>query len=174
MTYYAPCQTCAVDRTTCDQKKKVAKALAGIWATSIKFRCPKREPKFHPGQRVLFDWRHYEPNDWGDSDRFDLRFAGTVVAEKGLRFIVRVDEGDCIDSSDGETIPASTVFKNDRLIIKVKPADMLPRDEPDRVICPECCAYEDETGRCHGHGDPKSWDSYWPSGCLRIPQEAKD
>lgn len=165
MTYYHPCKNCAADRATCSRRAEVAKVIAGASITSVKFRCADRKPMFYPGQRVSLSWRHYEPNDWGDSDELKMTFTGTVLMETRLRFIVRVDEGEC-QSSEDEKMEAKHVFRSDRLVIKVKPSDMTALDEPDRAICQSCAAYEGEGDRCHGYGRPNSWEGYWPDGCL--------
>ncbi|WP_299830619.1 hypothetical protein [uncultured Roseobacter sp.] len=126
---------------------------------------------FRPGQRIQFTWSHYEPNDWGDSDENKLIFTGTVVSESGLRFIVRVDDLDGLAADDAsEPMHPKMVFRNERLVIKLKPSDMSALNEERRTICQACCAYDGEIDRCHGQGDPRHWDSYWPSECLHLPQ----
>ncbi len=117
---------------------------------------------FRSGQRVSLLWRVFE-HFQDRTDEISVRFNATVIAENGLRFIVRVDDMDDLE----EGIPAKHVFRNESLIIKVKPSDLAQIDEPARVLCSECCAYEGEADRCLGYGDPKSWDSYWPSQCLK-------
>lgn len=164
MAYYKPCKNCAVDTTTCPRRAEIAKAIAGLSVTVINFQCGDRKALFHTGQRVQFKW-----NSWENSDEFfehhclALIYRGTVIEDRRLRFIVRVDDG---PSADEEQIEARDTFKSDNLVIKVKPSDMKALDEPDRQLCPSCSGYADENPRCQGWGNPGSLDGYWPVGCL--------
>lgn len=127
---------------------------------------------FHPGQRVSFPWSHWEPNDWGDSDENRMIFNGTVIYETGTKFVVRVDEMDGAPADENsEEMPSSMVFRNH--IIKVRTNELIALSEPDRTVCAACCGFESEVDKCHGYGDPKRWDAYWPTECLRNP-EAED
>lgn len=168
MAYYKPCKNCAVDKSSCLRRSEVAAGIAGLSVTVVNFRCGHREPLFHSGQRVRFIWTSWERGDYGDDHGIGLIYHGTVIEEKGLRFIVRVDDG---PSACGEEIAARDVFKNDTLVIKVKQSDMTALDEPDRALCPSCSAYEGEEGRCHGWAE---FDfSYWPDGCFKAERKVQ-
>lgn len=155
MAYYKPCKNCAADTATCPRRTEVAKAIFGLSVTVVNFRCLSRKEMFRPGQRVEFHWIDYGDGQF-EEDAVSLLFHGTVMEERGLRFIVRVDD----------TEDARGVFKSDSLVIKVKPSDMHALDEPDRPMCPSCCGYPGEKSRCQGWGNPGSLESYWPVGCL--------
>lgn len=165
MALYKPCQNCAVDAASCQTRQKVRAAISGLGVTSIKFACKERKPMFHPGQRVAFKWAVYgETGEYWDAEKVQCEFHATVMKEKGLRFIVRVDDGP--DHLDGE-ISAKDTFNNDNLVIKVKPSDMKALGQPDVAICQVCAKYEGEKG-CHGYGSKRDLYSYWPDECLRI------
>lgn len=167
MAYYKPCKNCASDKASCHRRRDVAAAIAGLSVTVVNFRCGVRTQLFRPGQRVRFVWTLWERNDFGEDDDFGLIYHGTVIEESGLRFIVRVDDA---PSVDGAKIAARDVFKNDSLVIKVKPSDMKALDEPDRALCPACSAYAGEEGRCQGWEGP-DFHSYWPDGCFKANRE---
>ena len=168
MTYYFPCRNCATDKTACKRRLEVKSALSGLNVTSIKFKCEDRKPMFGAGQRVSFAWKVYQDDCEGVQygEVYETEFVGTVISEanRGLRFIIRVDAV----NEYYDFIP-SEVFKNDNLIIKVKPVDMVALDEPNRSFCLGCFAYDlaDAKGRCQGH-DGVGWDRYIPDGCLRF------
>jgi len=165
MAYYKPCKNCAVDKSECPTRSRVAAGISGLHVTAINFRCDDRQPMFRLGQRVTFSWRVFcDDSDFGTDDESLVVFAGTVLEEHGLKFIVRVDDGPA--RSGDELLDAKDVFKSGRLIIKVKPSDMSALNEPDQVMCGACCAYDDEPTRCQGWGNPNSWDSYWPKECI--------
>lgn len=167
MAYYRPCKNCAVDNSTCPRRAALVGAISGQHVTSINFVCRDRQSMFRTGQRVSLRWVHWELNDYGDSDSLDLVFHGTVLIEKGTKFIVRVDDGPAVG---GEVLKeAKDVFNSDRLVIKIRPADMSALDEQDRSICTECTSYLGESGRCNGYGKPGAWDAYWPRGCIMPP-----
>jgi hypothetical protein len=165
MAYYKPCKNCASDKSTCARRAEVAAAIFGHSVTVINFRCADRKQMFHTGQRIGFRWTDYGDGQF-EEDAITLFYHGTVIEEKGLRFIIRVDDG---PSADAAQYQARDVFKSDNLVIKVKPSDMRALPEPDRTMCPACCAYPNESGRCQGWGEPGSWDNYWPDGCLQKP-----
>lgn len=160
MTHYATCFNCAVDKSACSRRAELQKALAGSHVTSVKFRCPDRQPHFTPGQRVAFDWKVWE-TDGDEESCIHLTFHGTVLQEKGSKFVVQVDAG---KDATLEEIDASDVFKrNDALITKVRPADMLPLNEPPRSVCLTCYQIEGMDGiRCY-----RSQGQVWkPKGCI--------
>lgn len=162
MTYYATCFNCAVDKTSCARRLALQKALAGSHVTSIKFRCPDRNAHFTPGQRVAFDWKYWYGDGYDDENCIHLTFHGTVLQENGSKFVVQVDAG---KDATGEDIDASEVFKrNDALITKVRPADMLPLPQPDRSVCLTCYQVEGmEEIRCHRTNSSPTWK---PNGCI--------
>ena len=169
MGFYKPCRNCARDKDTCEIRNSLRHAIKGHHVTSINFRCDQRLPMFTTGQRVVFSWSHWEPNDWGYSDENKLLFTGTVAYEKGSKFVVRVDDTEGVAADEvSEAMPSTSVFKS--LIIKVRTNDMQAIDEPNKVICLACMSYRDEPEKCHGHGDPNKWDSYWPTECLSPPE----
>ena len=164
MAYYKPCKNCAADKVSCPRRAEIAKAIAGLSVTVVNFKCGDRQTLFHTGQRVAFNWTSWERlEEFAEDHGLGLIFHGTVIGEKGLRFIIRVDDG---PSADAEKIAARDTFKNDSLVIKVKPSDMRALAEPDRQLCPACSAYPDETSRCQGWEEPGGFGSYWPTGCL--------
>lgn len=160
MTHYAPCFNCAVDKTTCARRLALQKTLAGSHVTSIKFRCPDRKAHFTPGQRVAFDWKSWD-SDGYDESCIHLTFHGTVLQEKGPKFVIQVDAG---KDASGEELEAKDIFtKNDAMIIKVRPADMLPLNEPPRSVCLTCYQIEGMSeARCY-----RTAGQVWkPKGCI--------
>ena len=172
MAHYKPCRNCAVDKASCPIRMRIREAIAGQHVTSVNFVCRERTPMFSTGDRVSFPWSYYEPTDWDSEEENKLIFSGTVIAEHGLKFVVRVDDADGEAADDNsEAMPAKHVFKNDSLIIKVRPADMTAKAEPSKPICVSCGTFADESKRCWGYGTPGTIDSYWPSDCLNKPRE---
>ena len=161
MVCYATCFNCAVDKTACARRLALQKALAGSHVTSIKFRCPDRKAHFAPGQRVAFDWNYWDSDGYEESC-LPLTFHGTVLQEKGTKFVVQVDAG---HDASGEEIEASHVFKrNDALITKVRPSDMRPLDEATRSVCLACYQIGGmEEIRCHRTNSSPTWK---PKGCI--------
>lgn len=161
MAHYAPCFNCAVDKPTCARRLALQKTLAGSHVTSIKFRCPDRKAHFTPGQRVAFDWKSWD-SDGYDESCIHLTFHGTVLQEKGSKFVVQVDAG---KDASGEELEAKDIFtKNDAMIIKIRPADMLPLNEPPRSVCLICYQVEGmEEIRCHRTNSSPTWK---PKGCI--------
>lgn len=159
MTHYATCFNCVNDRYTCQRHLALREALKGTGVYTVKFKCPERRPYFAPGQRVAFDWKWFESDEY-DTSVLHLTFAGTVIREKGSKFVVQVDGGKDIS---GEEMEASEVFtKNDQLLIKVRPADMRPLNEPTRAVCQTCFYVEGQAeDRCYKMGDFHN-----PTGCL--------
>lgn len=159
MTHYSNCTNCAVDKSACRRRKELADALKGLSVYSLKFRCTDRQSMFSPGQRVVFDWVLWD-SDGYDSDALPLIFKGTVLCERGTKFVVQVDHG--VDAS-GEGIEAKDVFKkNDQLLVKVRPAHMRPLDEPSKLICGTCYWVEGVAeDRCYQSGY-----GHIPVGCI--------
>lgn len=168
MAYYKPCKNCAVDKAACARRAEISTAIAGLSVTVVNFRCDLRKPLFHAGQRVQFAWTSWDSDGYEGDSSVDLLYHGTVIEENGLRFIVRIDDG---PSACPEQLGARDVFKNDSLVIKIKPADMVALDEPDRALCPSCSAYEGEEARCLGWED--SFHSYWPDGCFKARKQVE-
>ena len=160
MTHYATCFNCATDKDTCERRIALKKALAGSAVTSVKFRCPERKAFFAPGQRVSFDWSMWE-NDGDEESGLPLVFHGTVIRERGSKFVVQVDAG---KDASGEGIEAAHVFKkNEALLIKVRPAHMAALDEPSKAVCLTCYQVEGVTeDRCY-----RSGFYYSPPGCIK-------
>lgn len=160
---YNTCTNCAVDAAACEVRQKIRSAIAGLHVQSITFTCAARKPMFHPGQRVSFKWSLWDSDDYGNASELPLIFTGTVVREVKTKFVVQVDND--MDKS-GEEIGASDVFKkNDALLIKVRPADMVAVDEPDRRVCQTCYWVQGVSG-------PRCYADEWyhnPSGCI-IPE----
>lgn len=159
MTTYATCFNCAVDKAACQRRLSLRKVLAGNAITSVKFRCPERKAFFAPGQRVSFTWSMWESDGYEES-RLPLVFHGTVIRERGSKFVVQVDAG---KDASGEEIEASDVFKkNEALLIKVRPANMQALPEPAKTVCLTCYQIEDHPERrCYRSG------MYWaPKGCI--------
>ena len=149
MPYYHKCRNCAVDTSTCQRRQAIRSAIKGLGLTSIKFQCLDRKPLFRVGQRIEFDWAHYDESArdyYGEVVPDDLKFRGTVASEnedKGT-FVVQVDQ-DPVQSNiefPDLTYTPNQVFKNGGFAVRVKPASMRAIDEPDREICPDCLAYD--------------------------------
>ncbi|MDQ0132627.1 hypothetical protein J2T08_000528 [Neorhizobium galegae] len=159
MTHYSTCTNCAVDKDMCPRRENLRKALKGSAVYSLKFKCPDRLPMFQPGQRVGFDWSLWDADDY-DSSELPLTFSGTVLRERGTKFVIQVDSG---PDTSGEGIQASDVFKkNDALLTKVRPAKMTALDEPARKVCLTCYHVEGQAeDRCY-----KSGTSWVPNGCI--------
>lgn len=175
MTYYKPCRNCAIDQNTCPNRQELKDAISGLYVTSLNFNCRDRRAMFEAGDRVSFPWTYWEESDYGESSANKLVFTGTVVCEKGNRFIVRVDGGEGKPADyDSEAMDAEKVFRNDRLVIKVKPLDLSPLpQEVRRDICQACTAFRNEPSRCYGYGEENHWDSYWSSECINAPETSQ-
>lgn len=159
MTHYATCVNCAIDKATCQRRASLRGALKGSSVYSLKFKCAERTPMFAAGQRIEFDWSLWEADEY-DSSELPMVFHGTVIRERGTKFVIQVDAG---KDASGEGIEASEVFKkNDQLLIKVRPANMRPIDEPPRKICETCYSVEGGEDRCYQNGT-----SWMPKGCIR-------
>lgn len=161
MTHYATCFNCAADKATCHRRIALQAALKGNAVTSLKFRCPERQPFFAPGQRVSFTWSLWENDDEYETSELPLVFHGTVIRERGAKFVVQVDPGKDVS---GEEIDASDVFKkNDALLIKVRPANMTVINEPAKSVCLTCYHVEGHAeDRCYQNGT-----SWVPNGCIK-------
>lgn len=159
MAHYATCFNCAVDKATCPRRLALQKALAGSNITSIKFKCPERQSFFSTGQRVSFDWTMWD-SDGYDESSLPLVFHGTVIRERGSKFVVQVDTG---KDASGEGIEASDVFKkNEALLIKVRPANMKALDEPSQTVCLTCYQIGGSAeNRCYRNGT-----DWVPNGCI--------
>lgn len=163
MTHYATCFNCANDRYTCPRHLAIREALKGNGVYSVKFKCPERRAFFSPGQRVAFDWKLFESDEY-DTSVLHLTFKGTVIRERGSKFVVQVDSGKDIE----DEIEASEVFKkNDALLIKVRPADMRPLNEPAKTVCLTCYQVEGQEDRCY-----RSGTSWVPKGCIKANEPA--
>lgn len=166
MTHYATCFNCVNDRYTCRRHLAIREALKGSGVYSVKFKCMDRRAYFSPGQRVAFDWKSFDSDAGYDESVLHLTFTGTVIREKGTKFIVQVDNG---KDTSGEEIEASDVFKkNDALLIKVRPADMRPLHEPAKAVCPTCYQVDGQEDRCY-----RSVGQVWvPNGCIKANEPA--
>ena len=169
MSYFYPCKNCTLEKSDCAKRTSMRSALKGLGITSVKFNCKERQMLFHIGQRVEFTWRVYGDGElqMGD-DPCITQFNATVIQETrtGLRYTVRVDP-----ESEYYDFDPKTVFRNENLVINVKPCDMRAIDEPDRTFCPSCLAYDADEAktRCQGfNGEPFMGfdDTYHPEGCL--------
>ncbi|ANL02649.1 hypothetical protein EVC10_039 [Rhizobium phage RHph_Y25] len=159
MTHYATCINCAVDAVSCQRRQNLRAALKGSGVYSLKFKCAERQQMFSAGQRVEFDWSLWERDEY-DSSELPMVFHGTVIRERGAKFVVQVDSG---KDASGEGIEASEVFKkNDQLLIKVRPAKMRALDEAPRAVCSTCYHVEGGEDRCYQNGT-----DWMPNGCIR-------
>lgn len=115
----------------------------------------------------MIDWQKTASSVIGEVESvLHLTFTGTVIREKGTKFIVQVDTGKDIS---GEEIEASDVFKkNDALLIKVRPADMRPLNEPAKAVCPTCYQVEGQEDRCY-RANGQVWV---PNGCIKANEPA--
>ncbi len=159
MAQYTTCLNCAVDKASCSRRNDLRQLLAGNHITSIKFQCLERKSYFSTGQRVSFDWTMWE-SDGYDESSLPLIFHGTVIRERGSKFVVQVDAG---KDASGEGIEASDVFKkNDALLIKVRPANMKALDEPAQTVCLTCYQIAGRAeSRCYKNGT-----DWVPNGCI--------
>lgn len=166
MTHYATCFNCAADKPSCQRRTALQAALKGNSVTSLKFKCPERQPFFAPGQRVSFTWSLWEHDDEYETSELPLVFHGTVIRERKTKFVVQVDAG--LDAS-GEEIEASDVFKNNAaLLIKVRPVNMTAIDEPRKAVCLTCYHVEGlAEDRCYQSGT-----SWIPNGCIKPTEGA--
>ncbi|MBP2508154.1 hypothetical protein J2855_001789 [Agrobacterium tumefaciens] len=166
MAHYATCFNCAVDKVSCPRRLALQKALVGSNVTSIKFKCLDRKAHFSTGQRVSFDWTMWE-SDGYDESSLPLVFHGTVIRERGSKFVVQVDAG---KDASGEGIEASDVFKkNEALLIKVRPANMKALDEPSQTVCLTCYQIAGSAeSRCYRSGSRcyRSGTDWVPNGCI--------
>ncbi len=175
MTYYHPCKNCAVSAQACPRRLQIKSAISGLSVTSLKFKCEIRQPRFEAGQRVSFKWKVYETTqiaqDDFETESFEVWFRGTVAWEKSnrLRFVVRVDA-----DQDSNGIYPTDVFKNDNLIVSVRPDDMRAINECSKSMCPNCLAYDkaEASSRCQSW-DCGAWDAHHPDGCLLGGDEIK-
>ena len=169
MSYFYPCKNCALEKSDCAKRTSMRSALKGLGITSVKFKCPERRQLFRAGQRVEFAWNVYSEGETHCGDEVcTTQFNATVIDEtrNGLRYTVRVDP-----DNEYYDFDPKDVFKNQSLIINVKPCDMTAIDEPDRTFCPSCLAYDADEAktRCQGFkGEPFMGfdDTYHPEGCL--------
>jgi hypothetical protein len=140
MTYFRPCKNCVRATAACDRRDQVRGAIKGVSITSVAFRCDQRVPIFAVGQRVLVHW--IVPDPEGDyRDATEERWPATVVAERGTKFQIIVDDV----PSDYET-PARGWIKNESLHAKVTATKLEPLDEPTRKVCGVC--EECDLSRC--------------------------
>lgn len=175
MAYLHPCKNCKFEKADCHRRTAIREGIAGLGITSIKFKCGDRTPLFGCGHRVSFTWRVFEQTDCDDADEGTMTFHGTILFEASpTKYVVRVDRGLCVSASeDWDRRNAEQVFTraSDRLIVKVKTRDLTLIAEPPMSVCEVCGSYDNEE-TCLGWGDPKGWDSYWPSECRKKPLAA--
>jgi len=157
MAYYHPCKSCTHAKTGCDKRDQMRASLKGLGVTSVKFKCQQRMPRFKMGQRVRFDWTHYDDDS---NEAIMTSFTGTIAYEKRgkLRFVIRVDQ-----EESAEELHPKYVFRNGGDVVAIKPDDIKLLDEPYRHICAECLAYQGETDRCN-----RSEYFITPVGCLTL------
>ena len=158
MAYLQPCFNCATDKASCQRRKDILQSVKSMGVTSVKFACANRQSKFRPGQRVEFDWRHYQACD---NDYYETRIIlrGTIIREKvgNKRFSIRVDQ-DFVGFAEQEEpwdLKVSEVLR-DPEFTSARPAHIRPLDQPDKPMCNVCCAYDepdDIEKRCCGYGD---------------------
>lgn len=139
MTVYHPCKNCKLEKLACTRRDGVKLAIKGLGVSTIKFRCPERQPIYSPGDRVSVLWRWYDENvDGFTTGRFfSIQFKGTVSQEKYPKFIVRYDDADGV-TNHGEELPAKSHFRNEALYATTRPVDMTLIAEPKREICRDC------------------------------------
>ena len=177
--YWHPCRNCAVEAKTCSIRNDMAKTISGLRVTSIKFNCEGRKKMFRTGQRAQLSWSvagEYKPIE--DVEIYEkYKFNCTVLAESKNRprFLVRVDA-----EGHGHDLSPKDVFRNENLVLYVKPKDLEDLQEPDREFCEACFAYDGKEAEnmCvgwRGEYDPLFMlsDSYHPNGCLLKFSELK-
>lgn len=166
MAYYHPCIGCAVNKATCSRRQALRGAIAGHSVTSIRFRCPERQPFFTPGERVIFStWCDGQTGELYDEPE-PFEFQATVLKEsRNGVYVIKIDVGlsvcgeaeapGCLHNKDGYAkAPASRLRQ-------------LP-DDPRKTVCPVCLGIEG-----YAHLDKRcELDPGWhkPRGCLRLTE----
>lgn len=162
MTVYRTCRNCAHEREPCQQRENVRASLKGLGMTSVKFRCPDREPRFRRGQRVSVTWP--VPDDSGYDMPTLETWPATVIRESGARFLVLIDDTD----SDHET-PATEYVKNPTLFARPAPNCVRPIDEPDVTLCMACDHAPDHPRRYCAEQERAYWDIHCPNRREELP-----
>jgi hypothetical protein len=168
MTHFRNCMNCLHEKSDCTRRLSLAAGLKGLGVTSVKFRCSARMPVFSVGQRVSVWWPvpTGDTDDWGRQDFSQETWPATVVAERGNRFQIVVDDVE----SDHET-PARDYIKSASLYCKVPSWRLAPLDEPTRAVCSVCQAVPRDDGTtagCFGYSaEEEGYSGYRPVGCLR-------
>ncbi len=165
MTYFRPCKNCIREKTLCARRDEVRTAIKGTGITSVAFRCAERQPIYSVGQRVAVTW---PVNNGCDSEYPDWTletWPATVVAERGTKFQILVDDA----SSDFET-PARSFIKNESLYAKVTAPKLGLLAEPDRQVCAICQGVRQPDGTmigCFGaQEDGFCREPVLPRGCI--------
>lgn len=166
MANYRTCHNCAVDRDECATRAQIKRAITGLSVTSIKFRCPARQPLFRAGDRVEVTWLvgSGDYHDYGPEEPNEETWPATVIEEVGARWLICVDDVD----SDMET-PARDYINSTSLYCKVSAGKLKPLDEPRRAVCTIC-----------GIVGGNSFSGCWELGamprvnCLRVTELAKE
>lgn len=141
MSKYRTCHNCAVNPAECPTRARLTSALAGMNVTSVKHRCPDRKQLFQSGERVSVSWVVPGGDGYDEyADATEETWPATVIAEKGSKFIICVDDVD----SDCDT-PARDYLKNPSLYAKVTVNKLKPLDEPKRAVC-ELCGIVENNG----------------------------
>lgn len=168
MSFYRPCTNCVREKAPCPRRERIAAGIKGLGLTSVKFRCPEREPVFAVGQRVTVGWLvpPYHPDECSFEDYMEERWPATVVAEQGSKFLICVDD---VDSDEGT--PARSYIKSETLYCKVTVGKLAPLDEPRRCVCGVCGTVRGLDGSvagCWGYDrEAGGGFAYTPRGCLK-------
>ncbi len=153
MTAYRTCHNCALANAPCARRAAIAEGLSGLNVTSVKFRCAERVPLFTRGQRVTVTWNVPQKDEPGYEDWAQESWPATVIAERGSKFQIVVDD---VDSDEGT--PARSWMKNPTLHAKVTVAKLQPLNEPARDLCLDCDGVVQPDGTVPDcwNGDPPS------------------
>lgn len=167
MGFYRPCTNCVREKAPCPRRERIATGIKGLGLTSVKFRCAEREPIFTIGQRVTVTWLVRAESDcWYDDGAMWESWPATVIAERGSKFQIVVDD---VDSDEGT--PARNYIKSETLYCNVTAGKLNPLDEPPRSVCGACGTVRGLDGTvagCWGYDrEAGGGFSYTPHGCLK-------
>lgn len=138
MAAYITCFGCSENKDECARRAEIKEAIAGLSATSIKFKCDIRQPYFLTGQRVKVSLPAYGNKSENYDDLYDVaEYHGTVIRErkKPGSFKVKLDDGLSVCGDYGPMPDASNSGTGYVAVI----AKYITRiDEPCQKVCLDC------------------------------------
>lgn len=134
--HYSNCKGCKFQKTKCDRKSEISKGISGLGLTQVKFRCVKRVPLYHSGQRVKIGWDMTgEQVALGYYESHFIEFKATVIKELSFnKYLIRIDNGP--DETTGEYIAPDCLKGNG--YASVSGNKINPIDEEPRKVCVTC------------------------------------